>query len=250
VRLVRGNLPSARSACEPFAAQAPEVAQLCRLQVDVLTGEVERSWPRLRALARSDAPALAGWAAALLGESLLRVGPRDEAVRSLARAAAISGSLYDSLALADAYLAGGRPSEALRTLAALPSTDAVLLRRFRALESSRSEERDEVRARLEERFAAASPEEAALHARERALFALWAGADAEQARRWAVENLALQKEPIDLRIAAEAALRAGDATLRAELRDFVGRSGLRDRRLEAALQDGAASGPNARTLTP
>ncbi len=83
VRIVRGDLPGARRACEPFAAQAPQVARLCRLQVDGLTGAVEGTWPELRAIGGSGDPQLSGWAASLLGESLMRLG---HAVRSRALA--------------------------------------------------------------------------------------------------------------------------------------------------------------------
>ena len=56
------------------------------------------------------------------------------------------------------------------------------------------------------------------------------------ARDWAAINLALQKEPIDLRIAAEAARGAGDTALRDHVLAHGRRTGLQDQRLQAALQ--------------
>ena len=243
VRIVRGDLPGARRACEPLAVQAPQVARLCRLQVDGLTDAVEGTWAELRAIAGSGDPQLAGWAASLLGESLMRLGHAAEAERWLAQAATVSGDLYDALALVDALLSFSRPADALRALDGLPPSDAVLLRRFRALQLLKRADAASLRVQLETRLAAASAEEARLHARERALFHLWADVDSRAACHWAAENFAQQKEPIDLRIAAEAAMRCGNAGLLVETRAFAARSGLRDLRLERVLQGGSSGVP-------
>ena len=206
VRIVRGDLPGARRACEPFAAQVPEVARLCRLQVDGLTGAVEGTWPELRALGGTAIRTLrlGGGAPGREPDAAWDAG---EAERGLARAAAVSGYLYDALALVDAFLSLDRPADALRMLEGFPPSDAVLLRRFRALDLWRPADAAALRARLEERLAAA-PVKRRLHARERALFH-FGRTRMPYRRRWAVENFALQKEPIDLRIAAEPPCAAG-----------------------------------------
>lgn len=250
VRAVQGDLAGARAACTPLVAASPTLAALCTAQVQVQTAEAEAALPGLQALASSADPATAHWAASLAGETLARLGRTDEALPWLAQAAR-SGELYDALALADALLAAGRLAPAAAALAGLPPTDAVLLRQWRLARldpQAAPEQAERLRARLAERFAQADPAEAQAHARERALFHLW-GDEVVEAARWARRNLALQREPIDLRIAAEAALRAGDEPLKAEVQRLREASGLQDRRLVQALRPGQAGHASA-ALTP
>lgn len=250
VRAVQGDLPGARAACTPLAGASPTLAALCTAQVQVQTAEAAAALPGLQALASSADPATAGWAASLAGETLARLGRTDEALPWLAQAAR-SGELYDALALADTLLAAGRHAAAAAALAGLPPTDAVLLRQWRAAQldpQAAPGQAERLGMQLSERFASADPADAQAHARERALFHLWRGEPAEAAH-WARSNLALQREPIDLRIAAEAAARARDEALWAEVQRLREASGLQDRRLAQAPHPGKA-GREPPPLTP
>ncbi|MCW7540580.1 hypothetical protein OOT46_22405 [Aquabacterium sp. A7-Y] len=246
VRAVQGDLSAAREACGPVAAVAPSFGELCRLQVEVQTGTAEAALASLGQLARDADPVVAAWAASLQGETLSRLGRHEAAIAALQRAAS-AGELYDRLALADALLAAERPQAAALALRDAPPTDAVLLRRLRALPPG-SPEAEALRELLRQRWVGVRGDEARLHARERALFALWTSAPPTEARDWAAANLALQREPIDLRIAAEAALRASDLALLDEVRRLQAASGLRDLRLQAALRSPA--GRDTARLTP
>lgn len=254
VRTVQGDLEGALTACQGVVSLDATVGRLCRLQVQVHTAEAAGALVELRELARRSRPELAAWAASLAGETALRLGQAQDSLRWLARAAATSGDLYDRLALVDAHLGTGQWSAAEQALNGLPQTDAVLLRQLRV--ASRAEAgparssptAQALRERLRARFAEVPNEEARLHARERALFHLWSDEPAA-ARDWAAVNLALQKEPIDLRIAAEAARLAGDPVLREQVLAHVRRTGLQDQRLQAALRSPSMIHASAR-ITP
>ncbi|AKJ30203.1 hypothetical protein [Caldimonas brevitalea] len=246
--LVQGDHAAAGRACEGLAAAVAEIALLCRLQVDTLTGAAEAALPALRVQAGVADPRRATWAASVLGETLARLGQYDAALTALQQAAA-GGELYDLLALADTLIVAGRPQAALQALVAAPPSDGVLLRRWRAAQAGGERRAAEaLRQQLQTRLSAMPADEAALHAREQALFVLWSGGDAAEARRWAALNLGLQSEPIDLRIAAEAAHRAGDRDLLAEVERRCRTSGLRDHRLAAALQGFGT--PRWKDITP
>lgn len=241
VRLVRGDLDGAQAACGRVSALDADVGRLCGLQVTVLTADAATALPPLRELARLPRADLAAWAASLAGETAMRLGQPREGLRWLAQAALGSTDLYDRLALVDGHLANGNWPAAAQALDGLPQTDAVLLRQLRVASRTPADAAgaapaaQALRERLQARFADVPDDEARLHARERALFHLWSDEPAA-ARDWAAINLALQKEPIDLRIAAEAARGAGDTALRDQVLAHVRRTGLQDQRLQAALQ--------------
>ena len=137
------------------------------------------------------------------------------------------------MALVDALIAQQRWAQAEPLLVPLPSTDAVLLRRWIV---ARKQQRDTVALQklLSDRFAAAQSRGEFLHAREAALFALELG-DSATALKLARQNWNDQREPADLRILALAARAASDAATLAEVSDWLARSGLRDVRVERAL---------------
>lgn len=254
VRTVQGDLTGALAACRDASALDATVGRLCRLQVTVLTAEAETALAELRELAGLPRPDLAAWAASLAGETAIRLGQPREGLRWLAQAAATSGELYDRLALVDAQLSNGQWAAAEQALRGLPQTDAVLLRHLRVATGVQtaparpSPAAQAVRERLQARFADVPDDEARLHARERALFHLWSHEPAA-ARTWAGINLALQKEPIDLRIAADAARLSSDTALRDQVAEHARRTGLQDQRLQAALQPSPAS-PSSTWITP
>ena len=79
--------------------------------------------------------------------------------------------------------------------------------------------------------AALRPEAAAVHARERARFALEVEGDAPRALALARANLAAQREAVDFVLMDRAARAAGDAAARAEAAALAAGIGLRDARL-------------------
>lgn len=229
---VRGNLDAARADCEALRESAPTVAVICSAIGDSLSG---RNAQALKALESVADPALRAWALSLAGEIHEQQGALDAAVRAYTASLALGDDLYTRVALADALIAQQRWPQAEALLAPLPATDAVLLRRWIV---ARRQQRDvtALQTQLADRFAAAQARNELLHAREAALFALEQGDGAALAL--ARQNWNDQREPADLRILALAARATGDPAALAEVQDWLARTGLRDVRVERALNPG------------
>lgn len=232
VAQVRGQLDAARADCEALREPAPAVAVICGAVVDSLSGKNVQA---IKALESVTGPALRGWALSLAGEIHEQQGALDAAVRAYTASLALGDDLYTTVALADALIAQQRWPQAEALLAPLPATDAVLLRRWIV---ARRQQRDAaaLQTQLTDRFTAAQARGELLHAREAALFALEQGDAA--AMKLARENWRDQREPADVRIFALAARATGDAAALAEVQDWISRTGLRDVRVDRALNSG------------
>jgi tetratricopeptide (TPR) repeat protein len=228
---VRGDLTAARADCDALREPAPTVAAICGAIGDSLSGKNAQALKTLEAVTE---PALRGWALSLAGEIYEQQGALDSAVRSYTAALALGNDLYTAVALANALTAQQRWPQAEVVLAPLPATDAVLLARWIV---ARRQQRDAtaLQTQLADRFAAAQARGELLHAREAASFALELG-DSARALTLARRNWNDQREPADLRILASAARASGNATALAEVQDWLSRTGLRDVRVERALQ--------------
>lgn len=229
---VRGDLDAARADCDALRESAPTVAAICSAIGDSLSG---RNGQALKALASVADPALRGWALSLAGEIHEQQGDIDAAVRAYTASLALGDDLYTAVALTDALIAQQRWPQAEALLAPLPATDAVLLRRWIV---ARRQQRDvtALQNQLTDRFAAAQARNELLHAREAALFALEQGDGA--ALELARQNWNDQREPADLRILALAARATGDPAALGEVQGWLARTGLRDVRVERALNPG------------
>ena len=92
---------------------------------------------------------------------------------------------------------------------------------------------------LSQRFEEASRRGELLHRRDLARLYLNGLVDRRAALSWALENWKEQREPADARLLAEAALAAGDRASLETIRQWRGRTGYQDVRLERILaQDG------------
>ncbi len=229
---MRGQLDAARADCDALRQPAPTVAAICGAIGDSLSG---RNAAAIKALEGVTDPALRGWALSLAGEVYEQQGALDAAVRAYTASLALGDDLYTTVALADALISQQRWPQAEALLAPLPATDAVLLRRWIV---ARRQQRDvtALQSQLADRFGAALARNELLHTREAALFALEQGDGA--ALKLARQNWNDQREPADLRILALAARATGDAAALAEVRGWLARTGLRDVRVERALNPG------------
>ncbi len=230
---VRGDLAAARADCSALRAPAAAVAGICDAIGDSLSGKNAQA---LQALAAVTDPALRSWTLSLAGEIHEQQGALDSAVRSYTASLALDRDLYTAVALANALIEQQRWPSAEAVLAPLPSTDAVLLGRWIAARRQQHPA-NHLQAQLADRFAAAQARGELLHAREAALFALELG-DSARALTLARRNWNDQREPADLRILASVARASGDADALAEVRQWISRTGLRDVRVERALQRG------------
>ncbi|QNB01173.1 hypothetical protein [Massilia sp. Se16.2.3] len=137
-------------------------------------------------------------------------------------------------AWADFLLDAGRAGEAARLLQDRTRADALLLRYAIALKKLGDADAARQGAVLAARFDAAARRGDTVHQREQARFELAVRGDAAAAVRLARLNWAVQKEPADLRILAEAALASSDPEAARQVRDWLARSALEDRTLASA----------------
>ena len=210
VRAVVGRVDEARADCDRLAVAVPAlVLATCRASADAST------WRALDAALAADATsqnAVRTWALTLAGEIAARRGD----------ALAADARFRDALALdpADAYLAGayadflidaGRHADAARLLESRTRHDALLLRLVIAEKRlpDRRERYDADRAELAARFDATRRRGDTVHRREEARYALEVEDDPARALALARANYAVQKEPADARLLADAARAAG-----------------------------------------
>jgi len=164
-----------------------------------------------------------------------RAGAADAAYRS---ALAASDDAYTRTAYADLLITLHREADALALLRDQPRTDAVLLRVAIAGTRAKSPGAARDAAEMRERIAQANLrlEARGVHAREQSMFALQVEAQPAHALDLARLNLRSQREPIDLRIFAQAARAAGQPAALQELDKLRQDIGLQDSRLAEATR--------------
>lgn len=238
IQLVTGDYPGARASCARLLGRAPDlVLQTCLASVGSVSGQARASYDNLERIlaARPDAAApLRAWTATLLAEMAERLGEHGAAETHFRAAMkADPEDSYLQAAYADFLLERGRAPEVVRLLDARTANDALLLRHAIALQATGSPRAAQQRAALSARFEAARRRGDTVHRREEARFALAVAGDPREAVRLAKLNWAVQKEPADLRILAQAAAASGDADAARLVRDWLRYSRIEDRTLDA-----------------
>ena len=232
----------ALAACEAVARAGQALyAQACRLETQSLQGQHAATTQGLQGLlAQTTNDGQRSWLLSLLAESQERAGSDQAAADAYARSLALESDLYTAIAYSDLLLRGGKTQAALQVLAALPETDAVLLRRAAAWRRLGDTRWTGVRATLRERSAELEQrgDDPTLHGRELALIALWLDDDPTGALKLARRNLLLQREPVDWWVALQSARRAKDAVATGQITDAIHSAGLVDLRLALAPKSG------------
>ena len=222
-------------ACEAVARAGQALyASACRLETQSLQGQHGLATSGLSALiAQTTDAGQLSWLQSLLAEAQERAGRDAAAAEAYRRSLAHEADLYTAIAYSDLLLRTGKPSQALQALAALPETDAVVLRRAVAWNRLGDARWSGARALLQERMAELKRrgDDPALHGRELALAALWLDDDAAAALTLARANLLLQREPLDWWVAVQSARAAGNAGALTEIETAIRAAGLQDARL-------------------
>jgi tetratricopeptide (TPR) repeat protein len=224
-------------ACDAVARSGPILyAAACRLETQSLQGQHQSATQGLQTLiAQTPDGDQRSWLLSLLAESQERAGRDRAATNAYQQSLALNDDLYTAIAYSDLLLRTGKTSAALQVLAALPETDAVVLRRATAWRRLGDARWTGARAMLTERAAALERrgDDPALHGRELALAALWLDDDAPRALTLARRNLLLQREPLDWWVALQSARQAKDISALAEIERVIQAAGLRDVRLSS-----------------
>ena len=232
-------------ACDAVARAGQALyAQACRLETQSLQGQHQPAAQGLQTLIAQTADAAQqSWLYSLLAESQERAGQPNAAADAFQRSLKLEPDLYTTIAYSDLLLRTGKTSQALTALAALPETDAVVLRRAAAWKRLGDARWRAARAQLKEYSAelVRRGDDPALHGRELALAALWLDGDAPAALALARKNLLLQREPVDWWVALQSAQLAKDAVAIAEIRAALAAAGLQDTRLALSQPAGKAA---------
>lgn len=240
VRRVQGRYADSDVACREVARAGSALhASACLAENAALRGDVERARVSLDGLLAT--PRLAAGTRAWLLTTLAELEQR--AARPAAADAAFRAALqanpddYTRLAYADFLIEQRRAAQVPAVLKGQPRSDAVLLRLAIAGAQARAPGAAADIAEMRERIASANerPDAKRLHGREQAMFALWIDGAVDRALELARNNVAQQREPLDLLVFAQAAFRAGQASAREEARRMVDTIGLRDERIRELL---------------
>jgi hypothetical protein len=237
------------NACDAVArAGQTFYARACQLETQSLQGLHLPATQGLQALVvqTKDAGQLS-WLLSLLAETQERAGHDGPAADAYKRSLAQEADLYTAIAYSDLLLRTGQPAQALQALAALPETDAVVLRRAAAWRRLGDAQWASARTLLQDRITELKRrgDDPALHGRELALAALWLDDDAPRALALARSNLLLQREPLDWWVAVQSARLAKDSTALGNIEAAIRVAGLQDVRL--AQTQATTSSPVAPT---
>ena len=240
VRRVQGRYDESDAACRQVAnAGAVLHGNACAAENAALRGQFVRARTSLDGLLAT--PRLAAdtraWLLTTAAELEQRAGRADAADAAFRAALQAAPDDYTRLAYADFLIEQQRAAQALAVLKDRPRSDAVLLRLAMAGAQAGAPGAQADIAEMRERIAMANerPDAKRLHGREQAMFALWVDGAADRALELARGNVALQREPLDLLVFAQAARRSGQGGARAEVRAIVDAVGLRDVRIRELL---------------
>lgn len=218
VQQVSGNPTAALASCAKLVPITSKLVSItCAAGVDGATGKAANAYAVLDAAisdvsvaANRDAPvAVRTWAITLQAELAERLARPQEADR-LYRASLVldPADAYTVAAYSDFLLDTGRPAEVLALIPANTRADILLLRRAIAARLAAAPDAAKVADELGQRFAASRARGDRVHLREEARYTLIFKNAPAEALDLATDNWRVQKEPLDARIALEAALAA------------------------------------------
>ena len=175
---------------------------------------------------------LRGWLLSILGEVLTWSGKLDEAVLILRDALAEDDTdTYSRLLLASTLTELARPAEAVALFVSRPElNDAELLEAVLSARAAHTKDAAEREAVLSENTEASRRRGDVVHRREESRYALRIEGDVPRALALAVANIAVQKEPADVRVLLEAALAAKDRAAAAPALEWMKKTGFADPR--------------------
>ncbi|MEO1135836.1 MAG: hypothetical protein AAFW68_04380 [Pseudomonadota bacterium] len=233
----------AKSGIKDCAALKPNVSlvirETCAARLSSLTGALDASQRRMKAvlqIARTADSEERNFALAVAAEIAQRNGAADLAEQYYSALLATDPeSVFARAAYADFLLNENNRAAALEVIGDAPHTEALLL--LSALGGNNTNDALSIKSadELSARMASDRISGDFSHAREYARFAFDYLNDPELALVFAQENWRVQKEPIDARILARAAIANGAQEILINLKQWLAHSGFEDPKLERIL---------------
>ena len=216
VQQVTGNLAGAADSCRKVAPLAPPLIGItCLASIDGSQGRAAQAYDALNnamaasATAGRDSIGVRGWALTLQAELAERLARSADAERLYLASLAIDPTdAYTNAAYADFLIDAGRAADVLKLIPANTRGDVLLLRRAIAAKLAAAPDAALLAQELGQRFNASRARGDRVHLREEARFALAVKFEPAEALALARDNWLVQKEPLDARIALEAAIAA------------------------------------------
>lgn len=237
IEMVQGEPQAAARSCVRLARAADRVLALgCAAAAAALTGQAPTAYALLATLAeRTDGvdPALRQWLLTVLAETAVQLDRPEAEAHFRAALALAPRDPYLLAARADYLLDHDRADEVVALLAGRTAVDALLLRLVLAERRLDVVDAPAHAALLRARFADAQARGDTLHQALQARLLLADGGDAATALALAEQNWQRQREPIDARLLLEAAHAAAAPAAARPVLDWLARTGLQDRRLDA-----------------
>jgi tetratricopeptide (TPR) repeat protein len=229
VNIVQGRFDEARPDCLAIVALGePNAGTTCLAQVLGGTGRIAEA----EKLLGPRADALDAWGLGVLADLATRRGNTADAERHL-RKALTREPANEAIrsALCDLLMERGAPAEALKLLDVPNVSYALLVRKARAQSLLNDPALSRTRKDLLEFETLSERRGDVPHAREQALLALEVEHDAQRALELARRNFETQRETIDVRLLARAALAMRDRSTLAELQEWLRATRFEDRSL-------------------
>ena len=237
VQMVTGDYAGARTSCMRLYSRAPIlIVQTCLSSIGSVNGDAKPSFDKLKAALDQHPdtePGVRVWVQTLLAEMAARAGNDAGADMLFRQAMKIDADSYLLGAYSDFLLDHGRAGEVAKLLKDKTRIDALLLRYAIALKEIGSSDAALQADALRTRFDAAMLRGDTVHQREQARFELALRGDPKTAVKLAMLNWAVQKEPADLRILVESAAASGNPEAVRTALDWIARSRIEDRTIEA-----------------
>lgn len=216
VQQVTGDLNGATDSCRKVAPLAPPLIGItCMASIDGAQGLAAQAYQALSnamvasVTAGRDSIGVRGWALTLQAELAERLARSVDAERLYLASLAIDPTdAYTVAAYADFLIDAGRAADVLTLIPANTRGDVLLLRRAIAAKLAASPDAPQLAQELGQRFQASRARGDRVHLREEARFALAIKYEPAEALALARDNWMVQKEPLDARIALEAAIAA------------------------------------------
>ena len=239
VQQVTGDLIRAADSCSKLMPLAPRlVSTSCAAGVDGMRGQAAKAYDALNTAiieSANDRGASVGvrvWALTLQAELAERLARPTDAERLYRASLMLDPSdAYTVAAYADFLIDAGRADEVMALIPATTRADILLLRRAVAAKVMATVDSAQLAQELGQRFAASRARGDRVHLREEARFALIIKNAPDEALSLARDNWAVQKEPLDARIALEAAIAARQPKAATEVLEWMDSTKLQGEKL-------------------